>query len=94
MCEEALNHFAPPMVRGTIAEMEDDMMLSRMMLSACNFAAMLPQGVAHFRKRMHEYEEFSKKRDKMETSIESLKKENEGLMKKEQALAKQVEELT
>ncbi|KAF5805748.1 hypothetical protein HanRHA438_Chr05g0222531 [Helianthus annuus] len=73
VCESVLNHIAPPLVRGTIAEMSDDVMLSRLMLSACNFAAMLPQGVARFRKRMHEYEEFSKKRDKIKASIDTLK---------------------
>ncbi|KAJ0740244.1 hypothetical protein HanOQP8_Chr06g0214721 [Helianthus annuus] len=62
VCEDVLSHIAPPLVHGTIAEMDDDMMLSRMILSTCNLAAMLPQGVARFRKRMHAYEEFSKKK--------------------------------
>ncbi|MFS7994437.1 hypothetical protein Hanom_Chr12g01106061 [Helianthus anomalus] len=48
VCEDVLSHIAPPLVHGTIAEMDDDMMLSRMILSTCNLAAMLPQGVARF----------------------------------------------
>ncbi|KAM0003817.1 hypothetical protein Hdeb2414_s0007g00239901 [Helianthus debilis subsp. tardiflorus] len=44
--------------------------------------------------RMHEYEEFLKKKDKMKDTKSTLKKENEGLVKKEEALAKRVEELT
>ncbi|MFS8004951.1 hypothetical protein Hanom_Chr13g01231811 [Helianthus anomalus] len=76
VCEDVLSHIAHPLVHGTIAEMDDDMMLSRMILSTCNLAAMLPQGVARFRKRMHEYEEFSKKNDKMKATMSTLKKEN------------------
>ncbi|KAJ0646104.1 hypothetical protein HanOQP8_Chr16g0631441 [Helianthus annuus] len=94
VCEDVLSHIAPPLVHGTIAEMGDDMMLSRLILSTCNLAAMLPQGVARFHKRMHEYEEFSKKKDKMKAAMSTLKKENEGLVKKEETLAKRVEELT
>ncbi|KAJ0490069.1 hypothetical protein HanHA300_Chr12g0451211 [Helianthus annuus] len=40
--EDVLSHIAPPSVHSTIAEMDDDMMLSRMILSTCNLAAMLP----------------------------------------------------
>ncbi|KAJ0911961.1 hypothetical protein HanRHA438_Chr06g0268981 [Helianthus annuus] len=54
VCEEALSHIAPPSVHKTISEMDDDVMLSRMILSTCNLAAMLPQGVARFRQRMRE----------------------------------------
>ncbi|MFS7964298.1 hypothetical protein Hanom_Chr08g00748521 [Helianthus anomalus] len=43
VCEDVLSHIAPPLVHGTIAEMDDDMMLSRMILSTYNLAAMLPQ---------------------------------------------------
>ncbi|KAJ0922637.1 hypothetical protein HanPSC8_Chr05g0206221 [Helianthus annuus] len=93
VCENVLNHIAPPLVHGTIAEMDDDVMLSRLMLSACNFADMLPQGVACFRKRMHEYEEFSKKRDKVKASIDTLKKDSGEFAKKEEAWGKKVEEL-
>ncbi|KAJ0520631.1 hypothetical protein HanIR_Chr10g0461521 [Helianthus annuus] len=92
--EDVLSHIAPPLVHGTIAEMDDDMMLSRMILSTCNLAAMLSQGVARFRKRMHEYEEFPKKKDKMKATVSTLKKENEGLVKKGETLSKKVEELT
>ncbi|KAM0055697.1 hypothetical protein Hdeb2414_s0006g00209211 [Helianthus debilis subsp. tardiflorus] len=94
VCEDVLSHIAPPLVHGTIAEMGDDMMLSRLILSTCNLVAMLPQGVARFRKRMHEYEEFSKKKDKMKATMSTLKKENECLVKKEETLSKKVEELT
>ncbi|KAF5775605.1 hypothetical protein HanXRQr2_Chr13g0613951 [Helianthus annuus] len=90
VCEGVLSHIAPPLVHGTIAEMDDDMMLSRLILSTCNLVAVLPQGVASFRKRMHEYEEFSKKKDKMKATMSTLKKENEGLVGE---LKKQVEAL-
>ncbi|KAJ0539765.1 hypothetical protein HanHA300_Chr08g0290151 [Helianthus annuus] len=69
VCEDALSHIAPPSVHNTISEMDDDVMLSRMILITCNLAAMLPQGVACFRQRMQEYEEFSKKKDKMKSSM-------------------------
>ncbi|KAJ0834513.1 hypothetical protein HanRHA438_Chr16g0744461 [Helianthus annuus] len=49
VCEDALSHIAPPSVHNTISEMDDEMMLSCMILSTCNLAAMLPQGVARFR---------------------------------------------
>ncbi|MFS7953778.1 hypothetical protein Hanom_Chr07g00622531 [Helianthus anomalus] len=73
------------MVRGSISAMEDNMMISRMMLSACNLAAMLPGGVSCFRKRMHEYEEFSKKKDKMKASVAAMKKEIDRFAEKEKA---------
>ncbi|KAM0052511.1 hypothetical protein Hdeb2414_s0007g00249031 [Helianthus debilis subsp. tardiflorus] len=44
--------------------------------------------------RIHEYEEFSKKKDKMKATVSTLKKENEGLVKKAETLSKKVEELT
>ncbi|KAM0058366.1 hypothetical protein Hdeb2414_s0005g00169421 [Helianthus debilis subsp. tardiflorus] len=94
VCEDVLSHITPPLAHGTAAKMDDDMMLYRLILSTCNLAAVLPQGVAHFRKRMHEYEELSKKKDKMKATMSTLKKENEGLVKKEETLAKRVEELT
>ncbi|KAJ0580988.1 hypothetical protein HanRHA438_Chr04g0175041 [Helianthus annuus] len=47
--EDALSHNAPPSVHNTISEMDDNVMLSRMILSTCNLAAMLPQGIARFR---------------------------------------------
>ncbi|KAM0029152.1 hypothetical protein Hdeb2414_s0018g00522451 [Helianthus debilis subsp. tardiflorus] len=61
--EDVLTHFAPPMVRGSLTVMDDDLMISRMMLSPCNFASLLPEEVSRFRKRMQEYEEFLKKRE-------------------------------
>ncbi|KAF5771870.1 hypothetical protein HanXRQr2_Chr13g0569951 [Helianthus annuus] len=94
VCEDVLSHIAPPSVHNTIAEMDDDMMLSRMILSTCNLVAMLPQGVARFRNRMHEYEEFSKKREKMKSSMASMKKEIAGFAEKEEAWVKKVGELT
>ncbi|KAM0063359.1 hypothetical protein Hdeb2414_s0003g00090011 [Helianthus debilis subsp. tardiflorus] len=94
VCEDVLSHIAPPSVHSTIAEMDDDFMLSRMILSTCNLAATLPQGVARFRKRMREYEEFSKKKEKMKSSMVVMKKEISGFAKKEEAWAKKVSELT
>ncbi|KAJ0467819.1 hypothetical protein HanIR_Chr14g0689521 [Helianthus annuus] len=74
--------------------MDDDVMLSRMILSTCNLAAMLPQGVARFRQRMQEYEEFSKKKDKMKSSMAAMKKEISGFAEKEEAWSKKVEGLS
>ncbi|KAF5785832.1 hypothetical protein HanXRQr2_Chr10g0433411 [Helianthus annuus] len=94
VCEDALSHLAPPSVHNTIAGMDDDLMLSRMILSTCNLASMLPQGIARFRKRMQEYEEFSKKKDKMKSSMAVMKKEIAGFAEKEEAWDKKVSELT
>ncbi|KAJ0476407.1 hypothetical protein HanHA300_Chr13g0477041 [Helianthus annuus] len=94
VCEDALSHIAPPSVHNTIAEMDDDMMLSHMILSTCNLAAMLPQGITRFRKRMQEYEEFSKKKDMMKSSMAAMKKEIAGFAEKEEAWDKKVSELT
>ncbi|KAF5807321.1 hypothetical protein HanRHA438_Chr05g0241551 [Helianthus annuus] len=93
VCEDALSHLAPPSVRETIAEMDDDFMLSRMVLTTCNLAAMLPQGITRFRQRMREYEDFSKKKDKMKSSLASMKKEVAGFAEKEAAWKKEVDDL-
>ncbi|KAJ0565076.1 hypothetical protein HanIR_Chr06g0258571 [Helianthus annuus] len=93
VCEDALSHLAPPSVHKTIVGMDDDLMLSRMVLSTCNLAAMLPQGIARFRQRMQEYEEFSKKKDKMKSSMASMKKEIAGFAEKEAAWKKEVSDL-
>ncbi|KAJ0959210.1 hypothetical protein HanPSC8_Chr00c312g0807551 [Helianthus annuus] len=93
VCEDALSHIAPPSVHKTIAGMDDDLMLSRMILSTCNLAAMLPQGIARFRQRMQEYEEFSKKKDNMKSSMASMKKEIAGFAEKEAAWEKKVSDL-
>ncbi|KAJ0804724.1 hypothetical protein HanPI659440_Chr02g0041411 [Helianthus annuus] len=93
VCEDALKHLAPPSVHKTIAEMDDDLMLSRMVLSTCNLAAMLPQGITRFRQRMQEYEDFSKKKDKMKSSLASMKKEIAGFAEKEAAWRKEVSDL-
>uniref|UniRef100_A0A251UFU0 Putative transposase (Putative), gypsy type n=1 Tax=Helianthus annuus TaxID=4232 RepID=A0A251UFU0_HELAN len=93
VCEDALSHLAPPSVHKTIAGMDDDLMLSRMVLSTCNLAAMLPQGITRFRQRMQEYEDFSKKKDKMKSSIASMKKEIAGFAEKEAAWRKEVSDL-
>ncbi|KAJ0435754.1 hypothetical protein HanIR_Chr17g0896801 [Helianthus annuus] len=92
VCEDALN-LAPPSVHKTIAGMDDDLMLSRMVLSTCNLAAMLPQGIARFHQRMKEYEEFSKKKDKMKSSMSLMKKEIAGFAEKEAAWQKEVSDL-
>ncbi|KAJ0626843.1 hypothetical protein HanHA89_Chr01g0018591 [Helianthus annuus] len=68
-------------------------MLSRMILSTCNLAAMLPQGIARFRQRMQEYEEFSKKKDKMKSSMAAMKKEISEFAGKEEAWLKKVDDL-
>ncbi|XP_035840658.1 uncharacterized protein LOC118487660 [Helianthus annuus] len=94
VCEDALSHLAPPSVHDPIAGMDDDLMLSRMILSTCNLASMLPQGIARFHKRMQEYEEFSKKKDKMKSSMAVMKKEIAGFAEKEEAWDKKVSELT
>ncbi|KAJ0446159.1 hypothetical protein HanHA89_Chr17g0691251 [Helianthus annuus] len=94
VCEDALSHIAPPSVHNTISEMDDDVLLSRMILSTCNLAAMLPQGVARFRQRMQEYEEFSKKKDKMKSSMAAMKKEISSFAEKEEAWSKKVESLS
>ncbi|KAJ0770652.1 hypothetical protein HanPI659440_Chr07g0260131 [Helianthus annuus] len=93
VCEDALSHLAPPSVRETIAEMDDDFMLSRMVLTTCNLAAMLPQGITRFSQRMREYEDFSKKKDKMKSSLASMKKEIAGFAEKEAAWKKEVDGL-
>ncbi|KAF5791494.1 hypothetical protein HanXRQr2_Chr09g0395421 [Helianthus annuus] len=89
VCEDALSHLAPPSVHKTIAEMDDDLMLSRMVLTTCNLAAMLPEGITRFRQRMQEYEDFSKKKDKMKSSLASMKKEIAGFAEKEAAWRKE-----
>ncbi|KAJ0457072.1 hypothetical protein HanIR_Chr15g0769671 [Helianthus annuus] len=94
VCEDALSHLAPPSVHNPIAGMDDDLMLSRMILSTCNLASMLPQGIARFHKRMQEYEEFSEKKDKMKSSMAVMKKEIAGFAEKEEAWDKKVSELT
>ncbi|KAM0011117.1 hypothetical protein Hdeb2414_s0004g00144541 [Helianthus debilis subsp. tardiflorus] len=86
VCEDVLAHFGPPMVRGSLATMDDDLMISRMMKSAYNFSFMLPEGVSRFRKRMQEFEEFLKKMDKRKASLAALKKEAEGFAEKEKIL--------
>ncbi|KAF5767909.1 hypothetical protein HanRHA438_Chr14g0641151 [Helianthus annuus] len=93
VCEDALTHLAPPSVHKTIAEMDDDFMLSRMVLTTCNLAAMLPQGITRFCQRMQEYEDFSKKKDKMKSSLASMKKEIAGFAEKEAAWRKEVSDL-
>ncbi|KAJ0502947.1 hypothetical protein HanHA300_Chr11g0418721 [Helianthus annuus] len=94
VCEDVLTHFAPLMVRGSLATMDDDLMISRMMMNACNFASTLPEGVSRFRMRMQEYEKFSKKKDKMKASLATLKKEVEGFAEKEKILLSKVDDLS
>ncbi|MFS7989575.1 hypothetical protein Hanom_Chr11g01048551 [Helianthus anomalus] len=79
VCEDVLTHFAPLMVRGSLATMDDDLMISRMMMSACNFASMLPEGVS---------------RDIMKASLATLKKEAEGFAEKEKILLSKVDDLS
>ncbi|KAJ0589602.1 hypothetical protein HanIR_Chr04g0188121 [Helianthus annuus] len=94
VCADVLANFAPPSVRDSISEMEGDTMISRMILSNCNLSALLAEGVTRFRKGMQEYEEFTKKKDKMKASIASMKKEIDGFAKKEEAWVKKMHEVT
>ncbi|KAF5806162.1 hypothetical protein HanRHA438_Chr05g0227211 [Helianthus annuus] len=94
VCEDVLNHFSPPTVRSSNSAMQDDVLISRMLLDVCNLAAMLPEGVSRFHKRMHEYEEFSKKREKTKASMAAMKKEIEGFAEKERSWVVKVHELT
>ncbi|MFS7967449.1 hypothetical protein Hanom_Chr09g00785881 [Helianthus anomalus] len=64
-----------------------------MIMSACNFASMLLEGMFCFHKRMLEYEEFSKKRDKMKASTAALKQEAEGFAENEKTLLSKVVDL-
>ncbi|KAM0041540.1 hypothetical protein Hdeb2414_s0011g00367491 [Helianthus debilis subsp. tardiflorus] len=94
VCSDVLAHFAPPGVRDAILEMDGDHFISRLMLSSCNLFALVAEGVTHFRKGMQEYEEFSKKKEKMKSSMAAMKKEFDGFSKKEEAWVKKVGELT
>ncbi|KAJ0669138.1 hypothetical protein HanPI659440_Chr17g0697591 [Helianthus annuus] len=94
VCADVLANFAPPGVRGAISEMEGDTMLSRLMLSSCNLSALVAKGVTRFREGMQEYEEFSKKKEKMKASMAAMKKDIDGFSKKEEAWVKKVGELT
>ncbi|KAM0040449.1 hypothetical protein Hdeb2414_s0012g00394001 [Helianthus debilis subsp. tardiflorus] len=94
VCADVLANFTPPGVRGFISEMEGDTMLSRLILSSCNLSALVAEGVTRFRKGMQEYEEFSKKKEKMKASMATMKKGIDGLAKKEESWVKKVGELT
>ncbi|KAJ0520470.1 hypothetical protein HanIR_Chr10g0459761 [Helianthus annuus] len=94
VCADVLANFVPPGVRGAISEMEGDTMLSRLMLSSSNLSALVAKGVTRFRKGMQEYEEFSKKKEKMKASVAAMKKVIDGFSKKEEAWVKKVGELT
>ncbi|KAJ0700957.1 hypothetical protein HanOQP8_Chr10g0373911 [Helianthus annuus] len=94
ICADVLANFAPPGVRGSISEMEGDTMLSRLILSSCNLSALVAEGVTRFRKGMQEYEEFSKKKEKMKASMAAVKKDIDSFSKKEEAWVKKVGELT
>ncbi|KAJ0573953.1 hypothetical protein HanHA89_Chr06g0232631 [Helianthus annuus] len=74
--------------------MEADHFISRLMLSSCNLSAPLAEGVTRFTKGMQEYEEATKKKDKIKASVAAMKKEVEGFSKKEEAWVKKVGELT
>ncbi|MFS7926894.1 hypothetical protein Hanom_Chr04g00302531 [Helianthus anomalus] len=94
VCADVLAIFAPPGVRGSMSEMEGDTMLSRLILSSCNLYALVVGCVTRFRKGMHEYEEFSKKKEKMKASMAVMKKDIDSFSKKEEAWVKKVGELT
>ncbi|MFS7948178.1 hypothetical protein Hanom_Chr06g00556941 [Helianthus anomalus] len=65
-----------------------------LMLSSCNLSALLAEGVTLFTKSMQEYEEATKKKDKMKASMAAMKKEVGGFSKKEVGWVKKVGELT
>ncbi|MFS7988841.1 hypothetical protein Hanom_Chr11g01039601 [Helianthus anomalus] len=94
VCADVLTHFAPPGVRSAIFEMENDQFISRLMLSSCNLSALVAEGVTRFQKGMQEYKEFSKKKEKMKSSMATMKKEIDGFPKKEEVWAKKVGEST
>ncbi|KAM0040339.1 hypothetical protein Hdeb2414_s0012g00392651 [Helianthus debilis subsp. tardiflorus] len=98
ICEDVLTHFAPTAVRTSSSSMDDDHMIAKMIMGACNLCALLPEGISRFRKRMQEYEAFSKKKKKkkreaMKVSMAALKKESEGFAEKEKAWQMKVHEL-
>ncbi|KAJ0734627.1 hypothetical protein HanPI659440_Chr11g0422281 [Helianthus annuus] len=94
ICEDVLNHFSPPTVRSSNSAMQDDVLISRMLLGVCNLAAMLPEGVSCFRRRLHEYEELSKKMEKTKASMAAMKKDIEGFAEKEKSWVVKVHKLT
>ncbi|MFS8019428.1 hypothetical protein Hanom_Chr15g01403651 [Helianthus anomalus] len=87
VCEDILTHFTHPVVRDSFASMDDDQMISKMMLGPCNLAALRPEELSCFRKRMQEYGAFSKKGDRMKASMAALKKESEGFVEKEKLIS-------
>ncbi|MFS8002513.1 hypothetical protein Hanom_Chr13g01202951 [Helianthus anomalus] len=94
VCADVLANLAPPDVRGSVSEMEGDTMPSRLILSSCNLSALVTEGVTRFRKGMQEYEEFSKKKEKMKASMAIMKKDIDNFSNKEEAWVKKVGELT
>ncbi|XP_076934749.1 uncharacterized protein LOC143601152 [Bidens hawaiensis] len=94
VCADVLANFAPPGVRNTISEMEGDAMLSWLILSSCNLSTLLAEGVTRFRKGMQEYEDFSKKKEKMKASMTAMKKEIDGFSKKNEGYVKKIDELS
>ncbi|KAM0010013.1 hypothetical protein Hdeb2414_s0082g00780891 [Helianthus debilis subsp. tardiflorus] len=85
VCAEALAHFAPLGIRGAISKMESDHFISRLKLSSCILSALVAEGVTRFQKGMQEFEDFSKKKEKMKSSMAAIKKEIDGFAKKEEA---------
>ncbi|MFS7935754.1 hypothetical protein Hanom_Chr05g00407271 [Helianthus anomalus] len=94
VCADVLANFAPLGDRGSISEIECDTMLSRLILSSCNLSALVAKGVTRFQNGMQEYEEFSKKKEKMKASIAAMKRDIVGFSKKDEAWVKKVGELT
>ncbi|KAF5757067.1 hypothetical protein HanXRQr2_Chr17g0822291 [Helianthus annuus] len=74
--------------------MDNDLMISKMMIGACNLVILLPEGISRFRKRMQEYEAFSKKSDEMKALLVALKQEVEGYAEKEKKLLLRIDELS
>ncbi|MFS8024454.1 hypothetical protein Hanom_Chr16g01463431 [Helianthus anomalus] len=93
VCEDVLTHFARLMVRDSMAAVDDDLMISRMMMGASNFSSSLPEGVSRFHKRVQKYEEFSKRRRKFCYQRLQVKAERAALVVQRKAFPQEKEGL-
>ncbi|XP_035840334.1 uncharacterized protein LOC118487523 [Helianthus annuus] len=92
VCEDALSHLAPPSVREAIAEMDDDTMLSRMVLTTCNLAEAAWKKEIEDLKKMHAIEMGDLKKS-FEASLLKLKADREALSVQQQAFREEKEGL-
>src|ERR1044071_6385313 len=93
ICEEVLAHFATPGAKACLEGLDDDALLTKMMVGTCNLTAMLPEGISRFRKMMGEYSEFAKKRREMKQALASLKKDALEWAEKEKTFVGLIDEL-